>query len=78
MCLFVEHMSLDAFLPPSVVKPKSKPKQENLVVQERCSNPKCGKLIPLNEPTYTLRIKGVEKVFCADCAREKLGKGKPT
>ena|SRR3972149_5807859 len=65
-------MSLDAWLGPQIVKPKTKPQQEAIITEDFCSNPKCKKKIPVNQMKYTLRVKGEEKVFCADCARAKL------
>lgn len=61
--------SLDRFLPPSAVKPKQDPA---ITIQDKCANPKCRRKIPLNEPKYTLRIKGKEAVYCQTCAKKIL------
>jgi len=59
--------SLDRFLPPSVVK-----KQDSVAAEDRCSNPKCKRKIPINEPKYTLRIRGTAGVYCQECAKKIL------
>lgn len=65
-------MSLDAFLPPYVVKPKTKPQQEAIIVEEKCA--RCRKPIKPSNPRYTLNEKGKEKVYCRECAQAKLHK----
>jgi len=61
--------TLDRFFPPSVVKTKQDPA---VVVEDKCSNPKCRRKIPFNEPKYTLRVKGKEGVYCQTCAKRIL------
>jgi len=61
--------SLDRFLPPTVVKPKQDP---SIFVEERCSNPKCRKILSVKVPKYTLRSKGREQPYCPDCAKQIL------
>jgi len=63
--------TLDQFMPPTIVK--SKP-DSGIFVEERCSNPKCGKILGLKEPKYTIRSKGKEAVYCRDCAKAILPK----
>jgi len=61
--------SLDRFLPPSVVKTKQ---DQAVVIEDRCSNPRCKRKIPFNEPKYTLRVKGKEGLYCQTCAKRIL------
>ena len=68
--------TLDAFLPPQIVKPKQF--DSGIHVEERCSNPKCRKILGAKEPKYTLRFKGKEEPYCRECARAILPKPKPT
>lgn len=58
--------TLDNFLPPQAVK--SKP--TSIGVEETCAD--CGNKIPLIVPKYRLKIKGEEKNYCPDCARNIL------
>jgi len=57
--------TLDAFLQPHHV-------------EERCSNPKCRKILGAKEPKYTIRFKGKEgkeaPPYCRECARAILPK----
>jgi DNA-directed RNA polymerase subunit RPC12/RpoP len=65
-------VSLDQFLPPVAVKPKQDTK---LYVEEKCSD--CGKLLGVENPEYDLRIKGIVKPYCRECAKKRLPKPKP-
>lgn len=60
--------TLDAFLPPMMVN--KKPSMIH-VVEERCANPRCRKLLK-NEIKYTLRKKGKEETYCQACAKAIL------
>lgn len=59
--------SLDQFLPPYPTRPKQ---DTAIFVQDKCS--KCGTLIPITEPKYTLKIKGKEAPYCSKCAKKIL------
>lgn len=59
-------MALDTFF--QTPKPKE---------TERCSNPKCRKILGVKEPKYTITIKDKTTTFCRECAREHLPKPKP-
>lgn len=59
-------MTLDTFF--QAPKPKE---------TERCSNPKCGKILGVKEPKYTLTIKGKATAFCRECARKHLPEPRP-
>jgi len=49
--------TLDAFFGPTIVK-----KLDNgIFIEERCSNPKCRKILGAKEPKYTIRLKDKEK-----------------
>lgn len=67
--------TLDAFLPPQLVKPKQV--DSGIYVEERCSNPKCRKILGAKEPKYTIRFKGKEAPYCRECAKAILPKPKP-
>jgi len=60
-------MSLDKWLP-------QQPKQEAkpAVEGDKCSNPKCGKILSPKEPKYILRRKGKENTYCQACAKAIL------
>jgi len=60
--------TLDQFLPPSVVKPKT----SQVFVEERCANPKCRKILKITDVKYTLKIKGKEATYCQACAKKIL------
>jgi len=62
-------MSLDNWLDPTVVKPKS---DTGITVEERCSNPKCRKILKPPTIIYRLRIKGKIEPYCQECAKAKL------
>lgn len=66
--------TLDQFLPPTVVK--SRP-DSGIFVEERCSNPKCRKILGPTVIKYTLRVKGEKKPYCRECARAIMPKPKP-
>ena len=45
--------------------------------EERCSNPKCRKILGKKNPKYTLTIKGEKSPYCRDCATHLMPKPKP-
>jgi len=61
--------TLDRFFPPTAVKPKQ---DSGVFVQERCSNPKCRKILGPKVAKYVIRIKGKEQPYCQDCAKKIL------
>jgi len=61
--------TLDKFFPPTVVKAKQ---DSGVFVQERCSNPRCRKILGAKEAKYVLRIKGKEAPYCSACAKKIL------
>jgi len=62
--------TLDNFFPPTVVKPLKK--DSGIYIEEKCSNPKCGKKIPFAEPLVRILTKGKEKPYCQACAKAIL------
>ena len=68
--------TLDAFLPPQLVKPNQR--DSGIYVEERCSNPKCRKILGAKEPKYEIRVKGKVTPYCRECARAILPKPKKT
>jgi len=58
--------TLDLWLPPEIVKPKQ---DTGIFVEERCSNPRCRKILGVKEPKYVLRIRGKEAPYCRACAK---------
>lgn len=63
----MREVSLDKFLPPTLTKSK---KDSGIFIQERCSNPKCRKILGSKVVKYTLRIKGEDKPYCSNCAKQ--------
>lgn len=63
-------MTLDQFLPPTVVKPRKDTGID--VVEEKCFNPRCRKKFSPKEPLYRLRLKGKENAYCQACAQAIL------
>ena len=46
-------------------------KPQQVLVEERCSDPRCRKLLG-KDPKYTLRFRGKEAVYCQACAKKIL------
>jgi len=61
--------TLDQFLPPTTVKTK---KDTGIDIEEKCSNPHCGKKLSPKDPIYTLRVRGKEGKYCPACAKAIL------
>lgn len=54
-------MGLDRYLPKN---------SQHTIVEERCSNPKCRKVI--SDVKYTLTVKGKTGIYCQSCAKKVL------